>query len=116
MKQCGILDTLEQSSPEVAARLKLAYGRAFTSKTKVFFAKTYGLTAAETDVLVNLCKGASTREIASALNKTEGTVRTQKQRLFIKMHTSSSAQAVSLAFLNIIGTVYADVETIDNLE
>jgi DNA-binding CsgD family transcriptional regulator len=46
-----------------------------------FFARTYGLTPAEENVLRGLCAGCSVQDIARANGTTEGTVRTQVRTL-----------------------------------
>jgi len=57
-----------------------------------------GLTERESDVLVGLSRGASTREIAARLYLGEETVRSHLKGLYSKLHVSERGAAVALAF------------------
>jgi two-component system, NarL family, response regulator len=71
--------------PEIAARLLERVPRT-------------ALSTRENEILVLIAKGKSNKEIASALNISEGTVRVHASNLFAKLGCSDRAQAVSEAF------------------
>lgn len=71
--------------PEIAARLLERVPRT-------------ALSSRETEILTLIAKGTSNKEIAAALNISEGTVRVHASNLFAKLGCSDRAQAVSEAF------------------
>jgi two-component system NarL family response regulator len=55
------------------------------------------LTARETDALELLAKGSSNREIATALNVSETTVKSHLKNIFLKLNVSSRTEAIAEA-------------------
>lgn len=79
--------------PEIAARLAERLPRS-------------ELSPREMEILKLIAKGMSNREIAGALNISEGTVRVHASNIFAKLDCSDRAQAVSEAFQR--GIIYLD--------
>jgi DNA-binding CsgD family transcriptional regulator len=79
------------SSPEDGALAMLVIGKRHRceSLTLEFFARTHGLTAAETKVLRALCDGQRPKEVARAFSVAVSTVRSQISSIRIKTQTAS---------------------------
>ncbi|HJQ99723.1 MAG TPA: LuxR C-terminal-related transcriptional regulator [Candidatus Polarisedimenticolaceae bacterium] len=56
----------------------------------------HALTAREAEILRHIAAGRSNREIGTALDITEGTVKGHLQRIYRKMHVTNRTQAAVL--------------------
>lgn len=74
-------DGFEERSPEPLVLMMLGRRPESQRLAITFFARTYGLTPAEENVLRGLCAGHSVNDIARGNGTTEGTVRTQIRTL-----------------------------------
>jgi DNA-binding CsgD family transcriptional regulator len=70
------------------------------SPSTVLLRRFYGLTRAEAEVAVALCRGKSINKIAIELNRSKNTIRTLVQRIFHKTDTTRQAELVTLLLSN----------------
>jgi DNA-binding NarL/FixJ family response regulator len=80
--------------PELARRHVLEAGR--TDK-RCLHTNAYGLTPRQMEVLHHLCAGMSNKEIASAINLAEGTVKIHVAAVYQTLKVRSRLEAVRIA-------------------
>lgn len=88
---------LSLSAREVLALLPPAESQADGSSVFMQFGRRYGITAAESDVLVRLAAGDAAEDIARFRGRSVATVRTQIRALLMKTNTRSIRSLIALA-------------------
>ena len=88
---------LKQDSDDLEVRIALLFARAEVCESGMFgfFARSYGLTQTEEQVLAILCRGLSTPEIAVQLKVAVSTVRSHVRSLCAKTASSGVRELVN---------------------
>lgn len=88
---------VDGSAPDATSDIAVTIERSSPAERLGVFARAFGLSRRETDVLQNLASGADTREVARRMFVSENTVQDHLKSIFTKTETRSRSALLAIA-------------------